>query len=332
MFETPVAIIIFRRPDLTRRVLEVLAQVQPKKLMIIADGARPDRPGEAEACAAARAAAECITWDCEVLKNYSDVNLGCGPRPASGISWVFDQVEEAIILEDDCVPHPSFFQFCSELLALYRNDERVMHINGSTYRHEPAKVAHSYYFSQFIGCWGWATWRRAWKQFDYSVQLWPEFRENGWLEALVDNNEAAMRYWSDKFQRAYERQPGLTYWDYQWAFACWAFSGLGIVPAHNLISNIGCGNDATHTFDHPHGNVPAQPMPFPLRHPSMILHDWKLDREFLHEVILASITEKPIPPLKRLRRAISQITPQIIKKLYRAQLMGRRRSVSAIPE
>lgn len=317
---TPVALIIFRRPDLTRRVFDAIAQTKPHKLLIIADGPRPDRPGQKDACDAARAVVDRVDWDCEVLKCYSDVNLGCGKRPATGISWVFEQVEEAIILEDDCVPDPSFFPFCEELLARYRDDERVMHINGSTYTTIEAPLPHSYHFSQFVGCWGWATWRRAWKYYDFAVKLWPEFRKTGWLETALENNEAALRFWSDKFQRAYDRTPDLTFWDYQWAFTCWSQCGLGIVPRHNLVLNIGCGQDATHTFDDPAGKVAARPMPFPLVHPPMVLHHRNHDRKLLREVFLPSITEKPVPPLRRLRNAVSRMTPAFVKHTYRASI------------
>lgn len=293
--------------------MNALAEVKPRKLFIIADGPRPDRPGEAEACAAARAAAERITWDCEVVKNYSDVNLGCGRRPATGISWVFEQVEEAIILEDDCVADPTFFRFCEELLERYRDDERVMHINGSTYRRKETNGAHSYHFSQFLGCWGWATWRRAWKLYDYEVKLWPEFRQLGWLEAVLRNNEHELRYWYDRFQNAYDQPADLSFWDYQWAFACWANSGLAIVPSRNLVSNVGSEIDATHTFKHPMCDLPARPLSFPLVHPPTVLQNWKLDQEYMDEVL----TPRAVPPLARLRRAVGKLVPGPAKQVYR---------------
>ena len=130
---TPVVFIIFSRPDLTARVFAEIARARPEKLLVIADGPRPDREGEDAKCAATRAIIERVDWPCEILKNYSNVNLGCGHRPATGLRWVFEQVEEAIILEDDCVPHPTFFRFCEELLEHYRDDERVMHISGDNF-------------------------------------------------------------------------------------------------------------------------------------------------------------------------------------------------------
>ncbi len=156
---TPVALIIFNRPDTTERVFAEIAKARPPKLFIIADGPREDRPGEAERCASARAIVDRVDWNCEVQKNYSDVNLGCGARPATGISWVFDQVEEAIILEDDCIAHPTFFRFCDELLEKYRDDERIMHIAGNNFQFGNQRTSFSYFFSHHNICWGWASWR-----------------------------------------------------------------------------------------------------------------------------------------------------------------------------
>src|SRR5262245_26909140 len=130
---TPVAFIVFNRPDLTERVFAEIARARPPKLLVVADGPRPDVAGEAEKCVATRAIIDRVDWQCDVLTNYSDRNLGCGRRPSSGLRWVFEQVEEAIILEDDCLPHPTFFQFCEELLERYRDDKRVMHISGNNY-------------------------------------------------------------------------------------------------------------------------------------------------------------------------------------------------------
>src|SRR3972149_5093970 len=126
--KTPVAFLIFNRPDTTESVFREIAKAKPSKLLVVADGARPDRVGEAEKCASTRAIIERVDWDCEVLKNYSNVNLGCKRRVSSGLDWVFETVEEAIVLEDDCLPSPSFFPFCEELLERYRDDSRVMQI------------------------------------------------------------------------------------------------------------------------------------------------------------------------------------------------------------
>lgn len=274
---TPVALIMFNRPDATARVFEQIRQARPPKLLVAADGPRHDHPDDSVRCAAARAFIDQVDWPCEVLKKYSDINLGCGENPAKGISWVFDQVEEAIILEDDCIPHPTFFRFCQELLERFRDDERIMHIAGNNSMVVSKKGNSSYYFSLFPHCWGWASWRRAWRSFDFEMRLLPEIVEHGWLETLLQDKRAS-RYWTKRFKEV--DPPGkMNIWDYQWTFACWANNGLSILPNVNLISNIGFDDHATHTRND-EGQVSswaAEAMPFPLRHPRYMIRDTDAD-------------------------------------------------------
>ena len=280
--KTPVVFIIFNRPETTERVFEEIRKARPLKLFVVADGHRADCPGEEEKCAEVRAIIDRVDWDCEVIKNYSTKNLGCGARPATGISWVFEQVEEAIILEDDCLPHPSFFQFCQELLEHYRDDDRIMQISGDNFQFGEGRSDYSYYFSMFshpVSIWGWATWRRAWEKYDHNIKLWPEIRAGGWLKTYLGNNRVSA-YWTMIFDEIYNRQY-TSCWDYQWTFCRWIQEGLCIVPNQNLISNIGWGNDATHTtlsgsisiWD----NIPSKEMKFPLKHPPYVLRDRKAD-------------------------------------------------------
>jgi hypothetical protein len=277
--DTPVALIIFNRPDKTKRVLQAIAAARPRQLFVIADGPRPDRPEDAEKCGAARAIIEQVNWPCEVVKNYSDVNLGCGARPATGISWVFDQVNEAIILEDDCVPHPTFFPYCQELLHMYREDTRIMSVGGFTSYKQSRP--HNYYFSVFPICsGGWATWRRAWRYWDGGIKLWPTLRETSWLRETLGNAQVAQVF-QDIFDRAYAEGEKADYWDYQWIFACWAHSGLSILPTQtNLLSNIGFDEEGTHTKsgDDPRADAPTEAIEIPLRHPPCVLRDREMDR------------------------------------------------------
>ena len=273
---TPVALLIFNRPDTTARVFEAIRQAKPPKLLVVADGPRADKPDDIEKCKAARAIVEGVDWDCEVLKNYSDLNLGCGKRPATGITWVFEQVEEAIIFEDDCVPHPTFFQFCEELLEYYRNDERIMVISGNNFQFGRSCTDYSYYFSRYNHIWGWASWRRAWKYFDYDLKLWPKIRKEDWITSILENRKV-VKYWTKNFQRTYEGDP--TVWDYRWTFACWIQNGLTILPNVNLVSNIGFGEDATHTIASKSrvANLPVKEMNFPLKHPPFLLRHVEAD-------------------------------------------------------
>jgi hypothetical protein len=278
--KTPVALLIFKRPETTAKVFEAIRQAKPPKLLVVADGPRADQPGEVEKCAAARAIIDTVDWECEVLKNYSDVNLGCGLRPATGINWVFEQVEEAILFEDDCLPHPTFFQFCEELLEKYRDDERVMSIAGTNLLGERKLPGQSYYFSYFGGNWGWASWRRAWKYFDYDIKQWPEILESRFLENYLRVPKYYL-FWQKIFQNAYQNQ-NRSCWDYQWLLACWLQHGLKIVPEVNLITNIGFGANATHTFstENPLGKMETQEICFPLKHPPFMIRDGEADTLF----------------------------------------------------
>jgi hypothetical protein len=273
--ETPVAFIIFNRPDTTARVFEAIRQAKPPLLLVIADGARTSKLGEAEKCAATRAIIDGVDWDCEVRTNYSDVNLGCGKRVSSGLDWVFEAVEEAIVLEDDCLPDPSFFQFCEELLAYYRDDTRIMAISGNNFQRGKKHSDDSYYFSRYNHVWGWASWRRAWQHYDFTMSKWPQVRDEGWLNSVLENRHS-IRDWKIEFEKMYKCEKDT--WDYQWTFACWIQNGLTILPQVNLISNIGFNADATHTKkDSPFANQSLCPVKFPLIHPPFVLRNTRAD-------------------------------------------------------
>jgi len=318
MLKTPVAVIVFNRPEFAARVLKVVAQAKPRKLFVIADGPRPESPTDIENCAATRALFDELDWECEVNRNYSEVNLGCAKRPPSGISWVFDHVEEAIILEDDCVPDVTFFRFCEELLSRYRDDHRVMNVSGSIFRREPVQTPFSYCFSQLPFTWGWATWRRAWRYYDVHVSSWPQLRNTGWLAGIAED-EGAIRFWTDIFDQAHSWQGETCTWDYQWVFSCWLQRGLSILPRDNLVTNIGCGEQATHCFDSddPGSNLPTSTMSFPLTHPPAAFPNLEFDRASFREIVRRSIPEPP-PFQRRVRNLVSRLSPPVVKKIYRS--------------
>lgn len=274
--KTPVVLIIFNRLNTTEKVFEVIRQVKPPLLLVIADGARADKPSDEEKCAATRAIVDRVDWDCKVLKNYSDINLGCGKRPASGLDWVFEVVEEAIILEDDCVPHPTFFRFCEELLERYRHDRRIMSISGQNVQFGRKRTDYSYYFSRYSHGWGWATWRRAWQYFDFDMKLWPEVREENFLQDILEDPDA-LNNWTRIFQDTYEGR--VNCWDFQFTFACWMQNALSIISNANLVSNIGHGVDASNTTDtsSPFNSIPAEAISFPLKNPPFMIRDRKAD-------------------------------------------------------
>lgn len=281
--KTPVALIIFNRVDTTARVFESIRQARPPKLFVIADGPRPDKIDDVQKCADTRAIIDRVDWECEVITNYSEINLGCKYRPASGIDWVFEQVEEAIILEDDCLPDPTFFTFCDELLEKYRFDTRIMAITGSNFQFGHQRTNDSYYFSRFPHCWGWASWRRAWQHFDVDLKLWPVVRDSDWLQDIL-REDAEVKTWEKTFQDVYDLTMD-TAWDYQWIFACWINSGLTICPNVNLIENIGFGSEATHTFEVENNKLAkrsAQSLSMPLQHPKFVVRDAAADRRMYH--------------------------------------------------
>lgn len=269
----PVAFFIFNRPKPTRRVFETIRRLRPPKFLVIADGAREDRPGEAALCREARAIVEAVDWPCELRTCFSDRNLGCKRRLATGLDWVFSQVEAAIILEDDTLPDPSFFTFCGELLERYRDDERVHMIRGSNFLFDDNMVPWSYYFSRFYNIWGWASWARAWRYYDMEMRRWPRLRETDWLERQLPRADMAplVRYFFD------ETHAGrIDTWDYQWMLAGWLNDAVAVTPARNLVRNIGFGADATHTLrgDHRFEKMEVAPMDFPLQHPDKLqVHD-----------------------------------------------------------
>ena len=281
--ETPVAFLIFNRPDTTKKVFEVIRQAQPPQLLVVADGPRSDRPGEAEQCQATRAIIDSVDWECEVLTNYSDVNLGCKARVSSGLNWVFGRVESAIILEDDCLPDPSFFLFCEKLLNYYREDERIMVISGDNFQFGRQRTDYSYYFSRYNHCWGWATWKRAWQHYDIELRLWQQIHDGNWLESILEKRQA-VKYWKQVFQATYDET--INSWAYRWTFSCWIQNGLTILPNVNLVSNIGFGTEGTHTTidRNPFANLPTAKMRFPLQHPPYIIRDARAD-EFTQKTL-----------------------------------------------
>lgn len=274
--ETPVVLIIFRRPHTTQRVLEAIRQAQPKQLFVIADAPRPQKAGEAEKCAETRQLIETIDWDCQVYRDYADQNLGSFKRVPSGLDWVFSQVDRAIILEDDCLPDLSFFAFCEELLDRYAEDDRIFTVAGNNFQFGRPPLSTSYYFSRYHHSWGWATWKRAWHYFDWSMAYWPEVKEQQLLKAVFGDRRA-LNYWETIFQAVYENH--IEAWDYRWTLSCWLQNALHILPSVNLVSNIGFGEDASHTTSatHPHANLPTQPMTFPLTHPELMIRDAEAD-------------------------------------------------------
>lgn len=266
--ETPVVLVFFNRPERVQQVFARIAAARPRQLFLIADGPRPGHPEDPDLVAAARQAVQAVDWKCEVHCDFSEVNLGVKRRVSSGLDRVFAQVERAIILEDDCLPHPSFFPFCQELLERYAGEPQVRMIAGSNFQLGQRRPPYSYYFSIYPHIWGWATWATAWASYDGALSRWPQARREGLLEDY-QLARSARRYWRRRFQATYEGK--IDSWAYAWMLACWLENGLSIIPSVNLVSNIGFGDAASHTLGrrNPLSNLPVEALEFPLAHPPL---------------------------------------------------------------
>ena len=289
MLETPVLFCIFNRPELTRQVFGRIREARPEKLLVVSDAARHDREGESDWVAEARAIVDEVDWDCEVVKNFADQNMGCKQRIASGITWAFEQTDELIILEDDCLPDATFFGYCDELLKCYRDQPEIMMISGNNF--QPAScTADSYYFSHWPHIWGWATWKRAWQHFDADVSDWPQRREENFFAPMFPA-AADQRHW----ERVMENQHAglIDTWDFPWTYTCWKEGGLTILPDQNLVTNIGFGVSATHTTDAESrlACLPTHPMP-KLTHPKSIVRNVEAD-QYTQDHIMCVCSERP---------------------------------------
>ena len=245
-FSTPILFLVFNRPDTTRQVFDAIRQAKPEQLFVAADGPRANRLEEAGQCEAVRAIVEQVDWTCEVKTLFRSENLGCGKAVSSAITWFFEHVEEGIILEDDCLPHPSFFHYCKELLDYYRNNDKVMFIGGCQFLDAQTSIEDSYYFSAMCHVWGWATWKTTWMKYKFNVKdIYGSRQDLTKTLRYYFPDSAIRRYWLWTFLLM-KKNP-IDTWDYQLVFSIWENKGLSIVPTKNLVSNIGYGNDATHT-------------------------------------------------------------------------------------
>lgn len=245
-FETPILFLVFNRFDTAQRVFDEIRKQKPKYLYVAADGPRGSKIGEAEKCQKVRSLVDLIDWDCELKTLFRDENLGCAKAISSAITWFFQQVEQGIILEDDCVPHPDFFPYCEEMLNHYRDNETIKIISGDNFQDGQQRGSASYYFSAYPNIWGWASWRRTWEGYDlYLDQHTLSELKDALYFYFPSWNERQM--WIDKFLTM--KRQGVNTWDYQFQFHVWKNRGICINPNSNLISNIGFGNDATHNFN-----------------------------------------------------------------------------------
>jgi hypothetical protein len=289
---TPVLLLIYRRPELTEKLLAAVRQARPEVLLISADAPHPDRPGEARLCEETRAVLlDGIDWPCQVETRFAKQHLGCRRAVTEALAWAFEHHERLIILEDDCLPDASFFRWCDDLLEQYAQEERILHICGSNLAGCKAPDSMSGYFSRFGPIWGWATWRRSWQLYDVDIKGWPEIRDSGKLTQLCPEPfEAEWR--KEVFDAVHSG--GLDTWDYQWAYSRMVNNKVCVIPTVNLVQNIGFGDGSTHsdTASAHRLSISAHAMNFPLMMPQTVTAWQAADQAYLRKVVGLPFTLK----------------------------------------
>lgn len=277
----PVLFIVFNRPLQTQRVFEEIRKAKPKQLFIAADGPRASRESDKENCAKTRQIVSNIDWDCNVKTLFREKNLGCKNAVSEAITWFFNHVEKGIILEDDCVPSQSFFGFSQQMLDKYQHDERVMLIAGTNLLGSWNKEQQDYFFSNYGGIWGWASWQRAWQLYDVNMSAWGDAKAKMAIaNTLADDVQFKAR--KKVFDSTYEGH--VDTWDYQWSFCRMINSGLSIVPSVNLVSNIGFGAEATHTTGTSDlADQSRYELKLPVRDNPFVVADRDYDRSFFNK-------------------------------------------------
>ena len=305
--DAPVLLIVFNRLDTVIRVFEAIRAAKPNRLYVAADGPRNDREGEAKRCVEVREwIISHMDWDCELKTRFLDDNIGCGLGPSTAISWMFETENSGIILEDDCVPHPDFFVFAEQMLEKYGDRKDIMAVNSSNF--QPDLIGDgSYYFSMQNGpfC-AWATWKDAWKTFDFSMNRYPRAVIVKNLNRFYHVTKRERLWWMNIYDGLIEDRYHGSSWDYQYIFAIWANKGKSIVPNANLSTNIGFGPGATHTTnpDAVTANRPLQGI-LPISIPSSEEISRKADL-FYHDFYYDRFVEH-VSVFKKLKRAVKRI-------------------------
>lgn len=276
-FDTPILFLVFNRPDVTRIVLDRIKMIKPIKLFVAADGPRLNNESDIQKCKEVKEIIDGIDWDCEVVTLFRESNLGCKYAVSGAISWFFNQVEEGIILEDDILPDISFFNFCNQMLARYRNDERIGHISGFNSAGIWDYHRSDYFFAKLGSIWGWATWSRAWKTYDVNLKKWE----------LTAVKKKVLRMFPEQIRSERRKlyndvyQNKIDTWDYQWTFSRLINNQLSIIPVRNLINNIGFNEDATHTQSTPEWLPDLYSLPSDFKMNENISLDKKYDLQHL---------------------------------------------------
>jgi hypothetical protein len=280
MYNIPILFLIFNRPDTTAQVFERIRQIKPARLYVAADAAREGRPDEAIRCAEARAIINKVDWDCDLKTLYQDKNLGCKIAVSEAITWFFEREEYGVILEDDCLPDPSFFPFCEELLIRYKDDDRIGHIGGNCFLPGMVKAGLSYDFCSMSHIWGWASWRRVWKNYDVKFSYWEEAQKDKNKRKSLFKNLREKIYFSSFISDTLRGDKGINTWDVQYLYMLRVHNQLSVYPVVNLVTNIGLhSTNATHTVSRKamKSYILSEPISYPLVHPRYVLPNRSID-------------------------------------------------------
>ena len=313
--DVPVLLIFFNRSDTFKKVFEAVRKARPSKLFLACDGPRPESPNDVLKIEECKMIATHIDWECEVFTNYSKENMGCGMRPQTAISWALSIVDRIVILEDDCVPDESFFPYMAELLEKYKDDERIGMISGLNHFKSWNCDKYSYCFTKTAAIWGWGTWARVWKDYDYSVSS----LDSPYIQNLIKKQitfhrakDAKVKLWLKTTHRVKSGE-NISYWDSQFGYLKIHKGYLSIVPKTNLICNIGVGASSTHA----NANfstcwkkgmlhfIPTEPIQTPLTHPDFIMCDTEYDDT------VDRTWGFPHPVVRQFRRAL-----RLLKRLF----------------
>lgn len=279
MYNIPVLFVIFNRPEVARKSFEAIRQRKPQKLYIACDGARDNKPGETELVEKTRKTIlDAIDWECEVKTLFQEQNLGCGKGVFTAITWLFENEERGIILEDDCVVTSSFFRFMEEMLEKYKDDQRIGMVAGSNLIPAYKETRSSYFFSRYKSCWGWGSWRRAWTNMDLDM-CW----RKDYLMDVINNSGYYAKGQTKWFHQLKCIDTNyVSAWDWQWFFTLASQNQLCVYPSVNLVSNIGNDADATHT-SFSTITYESHELGFPLKEPMYVCPNEGFDKAFWKE-------------------------------------------------
>lgn len=293
----PILLIAFNRPEKTKIVFQEIKKYKPEEFYFAVDGPRDLSTDDIQKCEDVKKIADMIDWDCEIHTLFQKENLGVDPGMETAISWFFDNVEDGIILEDDCLPQQSFFKFSEILLDKYKNDPKVFMICGTNFQDGENRGTGSYYFSNYP-TWGYAMWKRSWKNFDSKLNSFPVFKKNKEIH-LVLQDVKQIRFWMKFFEKIYNKKFNFT--DSRITYSMWKNKSVCIIPNKNLIKNIGFDADSTHAEkkDGDRLSINTESL-INIKHPEKISIDRDADDYFFYKIHNINIIKKIFYKIKQI--------------------------------